>query len=56
MGKGNGMSGWIVVPESFHDDEDELRRWVQLAPRHIGQLPPKSSKKPSKARKKLPKS
>lgn len=46
MGKGKGMSGWIVVPESFHDDSDELRHWARLAYRHICMLPPKSGKKP----------
>jgi TfoX/Sxy family transcriptional regulator of competence genes len=28
MGK-KGMSGWLLVPESFHDDEDLLREWTK---------------------------
>jgi TfoX/Sxy family transcriptional regulator of competence genes len=25
------MSHWVLVPEGFHDDEEELRRWTKVA-------------------------
>jgi hypothetical protein len=39
---------WVLVPESFHDDPDELAPWVQKA--HAAALArgPASAKKPSR--------
>ena len=29
--KSKRLTGWLVTPESFHDDPQELRRWTALA-------------------------
>jgi TfoX/Sxy family transcriptional regulator of competence genes len=49
MGKGKGMTAWIVVPESFHDDTELLRKWTLAAHKAILGLPPKGipKKKPT---------
>jgi len=31
---GRPMSHWVLVPESFHDDTDELLKWTRLAHGH----------------------
>jgi TfoX/Sxy family transcriptional regulator of competence genes len=31
---GRPMSHWVLVPESFHDDTDELLKWTKLAHGH----------------------
>lgn len=28
---GKTMGGWLLVPESFHDEDDDLRLWVHRA-------------------------
>ena len=44
------MAGWVLVPESFHDDEDTLREWVRKAHGYAISAPPKvkgGGKKPA---------
>lgn len=48
MGKGKGMSGWVVVPESFHDDLEQLAEWSRTAYRLVRELPPKGTKPAAK--------
>lgn len=36
---------WVVVPESFHDDEDELRTWMDRARVEVREHPPESAKR-----------
>jgi TfoX/Sxy family transcriptional regulator of competence genes len=38
------MSGWLLVPEAFHDDEEALDRWVRHAWTCAANAPPKKSK------------
>ena len=48
------VSRWLLVPESFHDDEDSLRLWVRRAHALALAEPPKVKKKPAPAKKKRP--
>lgn len=44
------MSRWVLVPESFHDDPDDLRLWAQRAYQAVVAMPPvvKKTKKAGK--------
>lgn len=52
------MSHWVLVPEEFHDDPEELGRWVKLAHRLAGSgakakapaKAPASARAPAKAK------
>jgi TfoX/Sxy family transcriptional regulator of competence genes len=48
MGKGRAVSHWLLVPESFHDDDEALATWAREA--HATAFPTEkkpSAKKPS---------
>ena len=34
--RNKAMSHWVLVPEGFHDDEEQLRHWTQAAHRLAG--------------------
>lgn len=38
------MSGWLLVPEAFHEDEASLDTWVRRAWTCAGNAPPKKAK------------
>src|SRR5690606_31419238 len=38
------MSGWLLVPEAFHADEESLDTWVRRAWTCAGNAPPKKAK------------
>ncbi|MDB5096573.1 MAG: hypothetical protein JWM80_994 [Cyanobacteria bacterium RYN_339] len=42
------MGGWVMVPESFHDDPETLARWVQRSHALALAAPPKPKKKAHK--------
>lgn len=44
MGKGRAVSHWLLVPESFHDDDEALATWAREA--HATAFP--TEKKPAK--------
>lgn len=44
------MSGWVFVPEEFHDDPDALAVWVKRAHAFALAAPPKPPKKPAAAK------
>jgi DNA transformation protein len=39
--KSTKLTGWLVAPESFHDDPHQLRRWTSLAHELALRAPPK---------------
>jgi hypothetical protein len=44
MGEGRAVSHWLLVPESFHDDDEALATWAREA--HATAFP--TEKKPAK--------
>jgi len=49
--EGKKMSHWVLVPESFHDEPEQLASWVRRAYDFAAQAPPKkpARAKPAKA-------
>lgn len=39
------MTGWLLVPEDFHDDEERLDLWVRRAWTCAGNAPPKKARR-----------
>lgn len=48
------MREWILVPDAFYDDEEQMRTWAQrahrLVPTKQSTQKPRASRRPSKAR------
>ncbi len=46
VSEGKAMSHWVLVPEDFHDEPDELGRWIRRAYESAAHAPPKKAKAP----------
>lgn len=44
VGPSQAMSTWVLVPEDFHDDSEQLQVWVRRAHELASKRPPKALK------------
>jgi TfoX/Sxy family transcriptional regulator of competence genes len=50
-GRSMTMAEWIVIPEGFYDDQEQLTAWAQ---RSLELVPAKGTRRPAKKRSKAP--
>ena len=55
VGPSKAMSTWVLVPEDFHDDSEQLEVWVRRAHELASKRPPKALKLKPMARPKAAK-